>query len=162
MASLKDVCAEVANVVGVPASTTYAHGRELVRSGILEPRGGVGPGSGVLATPKTVATLIVAELIGACEGWVRIGDKMHAASKLKDADGVSLVDALAEVLAMDPLPKEIWLQVAPTRAEARLTYSDAEVRHFIGKGKTPSGIVLDASIYRGIHQIAAAMKRGKQ
>ena len=158
--SLKDVCSTVASVLHRPSATVYEHQRELARFGLLERSRGVGPGTGVRATPQAVATLVIAELVGSAEGWVGIGERTKAAMRLKDDTG-TLVDALASVLAMDRVPKEIWLQISPGRSVAILSYSsndDLVERHFAGTGKTPPGIVLDANLYRGLNEIAKALK----
>ena len=75
----------------------------------------------------------------------------------------TLGEAVAALLAMDPFPREAWLQISPARARALLTYSSDEEEegirktHFAGRGKTPDGIVLDANLYRGLSEIAKAL-----
>jgi hypothetical protein len=162
--SLKDVCGSIAAVTrNRPAISIYMNARELVRCGAIETTGGSGPGRGIRATPEAVAAVLISEMIGATQGWIGIGDKTQAAMHLK-ADGRSFVDGLAALLAMDPFPKEAWLQISPARLSGVLTYSAAEEEDgfkrelFVGRGKTPPGIVLDANLYVGLKEIAKAMK----
>jgi hypothetical protein len=60
MASLKGYIPKLADLLGMTPALLYERQRELVRSGLLARKPGHGPGSGVEATPLTVATLLIA------------------------------------------------------------------------------------------------------
>ena len=63
MPSLKSYISELASLLGVTPAFLYERQRVLVRGGQLRQCEGRGPGSGVKATPETVATLLVAGLV---------------------------------------------------------------------------------------------------
>lgn len=60
MASLKGYIPKLANLLGMTPALLYERQRELVRSGLLVGKQGRGPGSGVEATPMSVAVLLIA------------------------------------------------------------------------------------------------------
>jgi hypothetical protein len=62
MASLKSLIPELAQALDMKPAAMYERQRALVRARLLEMRPGRGPGSGVLATPKSLAMLLIAIL----------------------------------------------------------------------------------------------------
>lgn len=62
MPSLKTYTAKLAELLGITPAVIYERQRALVRAGLLSYDDGRGPGSGVKATPASVATLIVATM----------------------------------------------------------------------------------------------------
>jgi hypothetical protein len=62
--SLKSVVLWFAEQLGLPPAAFYERQRVLVRAGLLESRSGRGPGSGVRATPESVARMLIAILSG--------------------------------------------------------------------------------------------------
>jgi hypothetical protein len=62
MAGLKGYIPALARLLGTTPAALYERQRALVRAGLIEAEEGRGPGSGVRATPKTVALLLIAEL----------------------------------------------------------------------------------------------------
>jgi hypothetical protein len=77
---------------------------------------------------------------------------------------------LTAILAMDELPKVVWLRVSPAKNEAQITYStgrDADPRDFTlftldGKGKplseTIKGMHVEVYLYEGLHEIAETLR----
>jgi len=57
--SLKTVLQSLSETTGVPWPTLYEHQKSLVQEGLLKPRPGRGPGSGVLATPEVLVLFFV-------------------------------------------------------------------------------------------------------
>lgn len=64
MQSLKTFLPELSKVIDVTVDQAYERQRLMVKAGILRARAGRGPGSGVPASPKNVAMLLTALLIG--------------------------------------------------------------------------------------------------
>lgn len=62
MASLKSLIPKLALALGMTPAAIYERQRALVRAGLIQQRPGHGPGSGVLATPQSVAMLLIAIL----------------------------------------------------------------------------------------------------
>ena len=62
--SLKNVVLRLAEQLGLPPAAFYERQRVLVRAGLLASRSGRGPGSGVRATPESVALMLIAILAG--------------------------------------------------------------------------------------------------
>jgi hypothetical protein len=62
MTSLKSMTPTLAGWIGITPAALYERQRALVRAGLLNPELGRGPGSGVRATPESVAMLLVAVL----------------------------------------------------------------------------------------------------
>src|SRR5688572_7224266 len=60
--SLKGFIPELAKAVGMTPAALYERQRALVRAGLLHGESGRGPGSGVRATPESVAMLLIALL----------------------------------------------------------------------------------------------------
>lgn len=56
--SLKSALYDVAIATGITPDSLYRVQRDLVSSGILKPRPGRGPGSGVVATPGAIAVVV--------------------------------------------------------------------------------------------------------
>jgi hypothetical protein len=59
MASLKTLIPELADALDMKESSIYERQRALTRAGLIEMRPGRGPGSGVLATPESLAFLLI-------------------------------------------------------------------------------------------------------
>jgi hypothetical protein len=59
MASLKTLIPELAHALDMKEASIYERQRALTRAGLLEMRPGRGPGSGVLATPESLAFLLI-------------------------------------------------------------------------------------------------------
>jgi hypothetical protein len=166
--SLKKVGLTIAEVVGMPEATVYERQRLLFKGGLL-PGDGRGPGSGVRATPESVATLLIA-LLATTDSLGKTEDRTRRFLKLKSDTRKCLFtgkatfgEALAAILAMPKLPK-VWLQVSPTRNHASITYPggrDRGVSEFTIDGKPANaritGMHVSATIFEGLHLIAEAI-----
>src|SRR5262245_52025480 len=62
MASLKGLTPKLAEWTDMTGAAVYERQRVLVQAGLLHSEGGRGPGSGVRATPDSVAMLLIALL----------------------------------------------------------------------------------------------------
>jgi len=60
--SLKGLIPKLAKAVGMTPAAIYERQRALVHAGLLHPRSGRGPGSGVPADAKSVAILLISLL----------------------------------------------------------------------------------------------------
>lgn len=60
--SLKSLLSEIGRILGVSPHALYVRQQALMRAGILDVLPGRGPGSGVVASPTSVATLLVSML----------------------------------------------------------------------------------------------------
>ncbi|HUK07776.1 MAG TPA: hypothetical protein VLX09_07925 [Stellaceae bacterium] len=90
MSSLKGFIPTLGKIIGMTPDALYERQRMLVRAGLLDAGEGRGPGSGVRATPETVALLLIAVL--ASEGL---------------ADVERRVGAIAQARVMTPEPCEL-------------------------------------------------------
>jgi hypothetical protein len=59
MEDLKSLIPQLAKLLGMTPAAIYERQRALVRAGLIEQRPGHGPGSGVLATPHSLAMLLI-------------------------------------------------------------------------------------------------------
>lgn len=98
MASLKSFTDDLAGILGTSAALLYERQRALVRDSILVPeREGRGPGNGVVATPTSVALLLIAALSGNdLEGTSQRTAKLCIASNGKRQFKGALVCLLSE------------------------------------------------------------------
>ncbi len=83
MWSLKGFIGPMSRELGMTPAALYERQRALVRAGILECEEGKGPGSGVRATPRTVALVLVAAL--AAEGLSNVEESTPLIAKAKAA-----------------------------------------------------------------------------
>lgn len=186
--SLKEAGVTIAKVVGMPPATVYERQRLLFKAGMLE-GSGRGPGSGVRATPESVATLLIA-LLTTTDSLGKTEDRTRTFSNLKATPSIvgigrhhgrltgkamrkcpitgkaTFGEALAAILAMDKLPKVIWLQVSPTRGVATITLPGGkELSEFTIDGKTAptriTGMYVAVSLFEGLHPIADVLKGGE-
>lgn len=108
MKSLKSLLPELADPLDMTTAALYERQRALVRAGLLRPRPGKGPGSGVEADAKSVAMLLISILatssLSEVEEWTRI------IARMRPVDGVcpfthkkNFADALATALIFEPL-----------------------------------------------------------
>jgi hypothetical protein len=75
MASLKSFLGGAADILGMTGDALYERQRALVALGVLNPREGRGPGSGVPLTPENVGAVIISALAGQntspTDKWIR-------------------------------------------------------------------------------------------
>jgi hypothetical protein len=172
MKSLKEMAPPIASALDLTDALVYERQRVLFQAGVLEGKAGKGPGSGVRATPENVATLLIAILVSV-DGPAKVAARTQAVMRYKTHGRCELTgkrtlgEALASVLAMDTLPKVLWLQLSRQRGRALLSYTakaKAGKTWFFGPDKTKDGVndpvgpVIDVNLYRGLHEVAAALR----
>jgi hypothetical protein len=145
VSSLKGFIPSLARIVGVSADVLYERQRALVRAGLLAQAEGRGPGSGVRATARSVALLLIAVLASdtladsaerakAIAAAKTLNLEKRGRGKRRPADalsrpGSSFADALTAMLTVKGLAEEIE-EVVVLRAESR-----ALIRHALDNGQ---------------------------
>src|SRR5262245_9780419 len=106
--SLKGLIPHLVKSLAITPAAIYERQRALVRVGLLRARPGRGPGSGVPADAKSVATLLISIL--ATGSLSEVEDQTKAVASLKSANGRCKITgkrtfgaALAATLASDAL-----------------------------------------------------------
>jgi hypothetical protein len=101
-------------MVGKTPAALYERQRVLVEAGLLQAVAGRGPGTGVRATPQSMAVLLIALL--ATDSVAETGERTKTVMKLKSHEGPCPITlqktfsaALAEILASEELAKDIGL-----------------------------------------------------
>jgi DNA-binding IscR family transcriptional regulator len=110
--SLKALIPKIASALGTTPAALYERQRALVRAGLLHPLPGHGPGSGVRATPESVALLLIALLatssLTETEGQTARIMNLKSANKRCPLTGKKTFStALAAVLASEELAKRV-------------------------------------------------------
>jgi hypothetical protein len=152
-------------------------GSGLVQAGLLEGSSGKGPGSGVRATPATVATLLIA-LLSTGDGMGKTEDRTREFLSLKSIDRkdpltgkATFGETLTAILSLGELPKVVWLRVAPAKSLAVITYSTSNrSRNYYQSEFTFDGkpapveikgmhveVYLYEYLYEGLHEIAGTL-----
>src|SRR5262245_46070052 len=112
--SLKGLLPRLARMVGKTPAALYERQRVLVEAGLLQAVPGRGPGSGVRATPRSMATLLIALL--ATESVAEIGERTKDVIDLKSTGKrrrcpitgkKTFAEALTAILASEELAKQI-------------------------------------------------------
>jgi len=163
--ALKTVIPALAAALSAPESMLYERQRALVREGLLKSRPGHGRGSGVQATPDSIAMLVVGIL--ASVGLSKAGPRARAMAGSKvgealvDTGGpkecrftgqVRFVDALARILADEQLVARVrMIEVGVTRGWARIVYqpprrATSDESFFYGRREDPPHDLGDASL----------------
>ena len=161
----------LAPILGRAPITLYQRQAPMVFAGLLDVVEGRGPGSGVAATPHSVAMLLVALLATDTPSDVAAATEF---AKLKPRGGkceltgeTTLVAALEAILKMEKLPLEVWLQAERGRSQVIITYSDADADEgfsqsaFTKGGKLPpqvTGLHASVALFKGLHAISKALK----
>jgi hypothetical protein len=132
--SLKSIIPELAKLLEMTPAAIYERQRALVRAGLLKSESGRGPGSGVLATPESLAMLLIAIL--ATESLSEAAELTGMFANLKIEITVPftktpkqcpttgkrrLADALAAVLASKDLTAQVS-SVLATRGRSRTAF----------------------------------------
>jgi hypothetical protein len=160
----------LAQIIGRKPVTLYERQRPLVAAGLLDAEGGHGPGSGVKASPRSVAMLLISLLATDSPSDT---DTVATFAKLKCLGGhpcgltgkATLADALTAILEMDRLPPEVWLQVERSRNHVIITYNvpDGYGQSFFTKGGKAApehrpGLHGYMAMHEGLHAISKALK----
>jgi len=104
MSSLKSYITTLAPMVGLTSAALYERQRALVRVGLLQVEAGKGPGSGVKATPRSVAMLLLSVLAADNLSDVPSKTSAIARSRCRDSElcpvsgAITLVEALTWAL----------------------------------------------------------------
>ena len=128
--SLKGFIPELAEAVGMTPAALYERQRALVRAGLLHGESGRGPGSGVRATPESVAMLLIALLatdsLSETESQAKMVANLKSGTKPCPLTGKkTFASALASALASEDMAKRIrWIEVerGGAMAEAAIVY----------------------------------------
>jgi hypothetical protein len=130
--SLKSMFPKLGRIFDVSPDALYAYQRAFVAAGILDSTPGRGPGSGVRASPETVAQFLIGLLTNAS-----VEENVHHARSLgnaRSADGECRLtgakrfkDALAAVLANETIAGRVReVLVGVTLAQAFIRYDGAQ------------------------------------
>jgi hypothetical protein len=100
--SLNTILPELSGALGLTEGQIYERQRQLVKAGLLFSKKGMGPGSGVQATPQNVS-LVLTTLLAVQRGDVIKRTKLLAASKPEvspcpHTGKTSFVEVLADIL----------------------------------------------------------------
>jgi len=115
--SLKGVIQGIAKAVETTPAALYERQRALVRAGLLQSKPGRGPGSGVRATPESVAMLLISILatgnLSETEERSRVIADLKSETKSCPLTGKkTFAAALTAVLASEELSKRLsWIDV---------------------------------------------------
>lgn len=138
MTSLKAILPDMGPLLGTTHHTLYVRQQSLTREGLLVVRPGRGPGSGVVASPETVATMLIAVLAGLSPADVghqtrAFCDAVSARGKCPMTGATNLKDAIAAILAnVDQAKRVDEILVAPSHGQAFIRYDAPRPPPFTG------------------------------
>jgi len=122
MTSLKSLIPGLARALDMKTAALYERQRALVRAGLLEMVPGHGPGSGVRATPKSIALLLIS--IMATTSLSEVEEQTKIVANLKSVSGrcpstgkKTFAAALAEFLESPGRQRIRWIDVERRGAE---------------------------------------------
>ncbi|WP_319798769.1 hypothetical protein [Nitrobacter sp.] len=153
--SLKSKLPAIGRILGETPDALYGWQRALVREELLDSVPGRGPGSGVPATPKTMAQF----LIGICCQATRLENVplVTGVSEASAAGGScsltgkkKFVDALTAILANEDLVARIYqVVISPNAGGATITFDQKQQALFWRpqRGKPTAGIQFSAMIW---------------
>jgi hypothetical protein len=133
MISLKSLIPSLAKAVGMSPNAVYERQRALVRAGLLKPRPGRGPGSGVPATAHSLAMLLISLL--APTGLSDVEEQTRIVANLKSIVGgcpltgkKTFGAALADVLDSADLRSVRWITIERrgTKTMAEMVFKTEE------------------------------------
>ena len=150
MTSLKSLIPALAGILDMKPAAIYERQRALVRAGLLESRPGRGPGSGVPATPHSVAMLIIS--IAATHSLSEVADQTKIVANLKSASGPcpltgkkTFGQALTAILASKLVARlvQIELRRSGTQLSAEISirkepgeyYTEDEIKQYVEAGR---------------------------
>jgi hypothetical protein len=130
--SLKAFLPVLSRILGETPDALYERQRALMREGMLEASAGRGPGSGVRATPETVALLVIGLLASAS-----LSDAGPRARSIADArpgypkhkcpltGATTFAGVLGKVLSDEQISKRVTeLNISPSGGLASIRYDD--------------------------------------
>lgn len=160
MQSLKTFLPKLSEIIGVTIDQAYERQRILVKARVLKARPGRGPGSGVPATPRNIALLLIALMVGDFREHSVATIKQVANSMPLNASSApynaSFLEALTQLIAVgfpsyDQWPKEIRWRRDTLEAEIDVRAGVGfTTTHYQPKASAPPGKMLHvASILLG-------------
>lgn len=159
MGSLKALTKTMAGALGLTPDALYERQRVLVSLNLLKPEKGRGPGSGVRATPKTVALLLISVLAAnglsdvAASAAAIAGSKLTGRKRGPFDQDATFVDALE------------WALSSPTNANSVASVSVSHGRAYIHFTRSKPKLVsfgdveFSADLEFGVRLRGAALKR---
>jgi hypothetical protein len=151
--SLKSVIPDLGNFMRMSWDALYERQRVLVRAGLLQSKAGRGPGSGVRATPESVALLLISVL--ATDSLSETVEATKAAAALKSAsEGKrcpitgkrTFLEAFAALLASEEY-ELLHINFSRTHWFATIGFfMDKAVSEFSPKGISQMGIDPEPSV----------------
>jgi hypothetical protein len=160
--SLKSCIPELARVLGETTDALYERQRALDREGLLESRPGRGPGSGVRATPESIAMLLIGLL--ASVSLSDAGARARDIAKTKNVGKTAEIfkDALARILSDDGLAAAVKvIRVAVTHGYASI---ESETGNTVFMGRKPGksavrvDVAIDADTVRALAKLVSELK----
>jgi hypothetical protein len=132
MVSLKGLIPGLARFVEMKPAAIYERQRALVRAGMLVQRPGHGPGSGVLATPKSAAILLISLVATAnlseVENKTKIAANLKSTTQRCPVTGErTLAKALTAVLSNRELSKRasaLWVERGGPESYAAIAFGE--------------------------------------
>jgi hypothetical protein len=151
-ASLKTHLAKLARTLNLGEATLYERQRALVREGMLESLPGQGRGSGVRATPDTLALVLIAllssvSLTDAAPLTKEVARAKPASGKCPLTGATTFRDAVAKILS-DPnlLAKVKRISVTGLRGTAEISYGRNQFSAFEGRVSEKQGVRFTMSL----------------
>jgi hypothetical protein len=129
--SLKATLPVLGRLIGISPNILYERQKVLMQEGVLKVVAGRGPGSGVLATPESLAFLLIAflaqlNLADLAETTVRVGKSTPVTGKKCPLTGQSTFkDALAKVLSDNRLLERVTrIKISGSHTYAEIQFRD--------------------------------------
>jgi hypothetical protein len=149
MASLKAYIPALARQLGSTPATIYERQRALVRAGLLDQSEGRGPGSGVKATPPSVALLVISALAGD-----NLADSVTHAAAIAEATPrgrkQKFIDAFADVLASAAKAADVREVCISRTADRAIITHKGGVSEFSGASSTEPGVAVSVTLSRNV------------
>jgi hypothetical protein len=167
--SLKPFLARLARVLVTSEGTLYERQRALVREGLLESLPGQGRGSGVRASPDSLAMLLISFLssVGLTDAALLTKETSKAKAvtgKCPLTGATTLREAVAKILADPALFDQVKrLSITGLRGVAEITYGKNQVSLFEGRASEKEGVRITMALkfdeMRGFQRVTLDMFR---
>jgi hypothetical protein len=154
MISLKSFVPFLADYLGLTADALYERQRVLVRTGVLVGPAGRGPGSGVRATPSSVAQLILAVLatndLSEVDEKVRQLGAGRAEKHVCPLTGADcFAGALELLLSSEVMASKVWwIEVSQSDLKAEIVYGKK------GRKNPENSVFGKRPVLRGLHRLS--------
>jgi hypothetical protein len=161
--SLKSCIPELARILGETTDALYERQRALDREGLLESKPGKGPGSGVRATPASIAMLLIGVL--ASVSLTDAGARAREIARTKDGVGKTaetFKDALARVLSDETMAATVKvIRAAVTHGDASIETEEGRfmyVGRMIGNPAVRIDVAIGADTVRALAKLVSGLK----